>query len=131
MELTGGVPGYTELVFHQELVCTAICDGSTPTFLLTIEMPRIQLSTRLRLKCLGHSQTHQIVERYGHTDRGCVAPSLRPDMILVNCESLNIDMSSNISTFEILMKKGDSELVDLPLKVRTTDLPKQLGCSYG
>ena len=68
--------------------CGAICDGGTPTFMLT-DRTR---GPRLPLEHIVHRQTRQTAELYGLRDRGVVAAGMRADLNLIDYDALSFDV---------------------------------------
>ena len=68
--------------------CGAICDGGTPTFMLTHWSRDRQRGPRLPLEYVVHRQTRQTAELYGLTDRGLVAPGHRADLNVIDLDGL-------------------------------------------
>ena len=69
--------------------CGAICDGGTPTFMLTHWARDRRRGPTLPLEHLVHRQTRQTAELYGLYDRGLVAPGMRADLNLIDFEALS------------------------------------------
>jgi len=69
--------------------CGAICDGGTPTFMLTHWARDRTRGPRLPLEHVVHRQTRQTAELYGLSDRGLVAPGMRADLNLIDHEALS------------------------------------------
>ncbi len=72
--------------------CGAICDGGTPTFMLTHWTRDRSRGPRLPLEHVVHRQTRQTAELYGLHDRGLVAPGMRADLNLVDYDALSFEM---------------------------------------
>ncbi|MEO6126238.1 MAG: amidohydrolase family protein [Ilumatobacteraceae bacterium] len=72
--------------------CGAICDGGTPTFMLTHWARDRTRGPRLPLEYVVHRQTRQTAELYGLTDRGLVAPDLRADLALIDYDNLRFEL---------------------------------------
>jgi len=72
--------------------CGAICDGGTPTFMLTHWTRDRVRGPRLALEYVVHRQTRQTAELYGLRDRGLIAPGMRADLNLIDYENLSFDM---------------------------------------
>ncbi len=68
--------------------CGAICDGGTPTFMLTHWTRDRTRGPRLPLEYVVHRQTHQTAQLYGLGDRGLVAPGLRADLNVIHYDEL-------------------------------------------
>ena len=72
--------------------CGAICDGGTPTFMLTHWTRDRTRGPRLALEHVVHRQTRQTAQLYGLLDRGLVAPGMRADLNLIDCDALSFEM---------------------------------------
>ena len=72
--------------------CGAICDGGTPTFMLTHWTRDRRRGPKLPLEHVVHRQTQQTAELYGLHDRGVIAPGMRADLNLIDYEALSFDM---------------------------------------
>jgi len=72
--------------------CGAICDGGTPTFMLTHWTRDRTRGPRLPLEYVVHRQTQQTAALFGLGDRGVVAPGMRADLNLIDYDSLTFDM---------------------------------------
>jgi N-acyl-D-aspartate/D-glutamate deacylase len=68
--------------------CGAICDGGTPTFMLTHWTRDRTRGPRLPLELVVHRQTRQTAELYGLHDRGLLAPGHRADVNLIDLTGL-------------------------------------------
>lgn len=68
--------------------CRVICDGGTPTFMLTHWTRDRQRGPRLPLEHVVHRQTRQTAELYGLRDRGLIAPGLRADLNVIDYDRL-------------------------------------------
>lgn len=68
--------------------CRVICDGGTPTFMLTHWTRDRRRGPTLPLEQIVHRQTRQTAELYGLRDRGLVAPGLRADLNLIDYDRL-------------------------------------------
>ncbi|MGD9995312.1 MAG: amidohydrolase family protein [Ilumatobacteraceae bacterium] len=64
--------------------CGAICDGGTPTFMLTHWARDRTRGPRLPLEYVVHRQTRQTAELYGLRDRGLVAPGMKADLNIID-----------------------------------------------
>ncbi len=64
--------------------CRVICDGGTPTFMLTHWTRDRRRGPTLPLEHVIHRQTRQTAELYGLGDRGLVAPGMRADLNLID-----------------------------------------------
>jgi N-acyl-D-aspartate/D-glutamate deacylase len=72
--------------------CGAICDGGTPTFMLTHWTRDRTRGPRLPLEWVVHRQTRQTAEVFGLTDRGLIAPGMKADINLIDYDRLTFDM---------------------------------------
>lgn len=72
--------------------CGAICDGGTPTFMLTHWVRDRTRGEKLPLELVVHRQTQQTAALYGLTDRGHIAPGKRADINIIDFEKLNFTM---------------------------------------
>ena len=69
--------------------CGAICDGGTPTFMLTHWTRDRTRGPKLPLEYVVHRQTLQTAQLYGLGDRGLVAPGLRADLNVIDYDGLS------------------------------------------
>jgi N-acyl-D-amino-acid deacylase len=65
-----------------------ICDGGTPTFMLTHWTRDRTRGPKLPLEFVIHRQTRQTAELYGLGDRGLLAAGMRADINVIDYESL-------------------------------------------
>jgi N-acyl-D-aspartate/D-glutamate deacylase len=72
--------------------CGAICDGGTPTFMLTHWARDRRRGPRLSLEYVVHRQTRQTAELYGLGDRGLVAPGMRADLNVIDFDGLGFEV---------------------------------------
>jgi len=72
--------------------CGAICDGGTPTFMLTHWVRDRTRGGKLPLELVVHRQTQQTAALYGLNDRGLIAAGKRADLNIINFEKLNFTM---------------------------------------
>jgi N-acyl-D-amino-acid deacylase len=68
--------------------CGVVCDGGTPTFMLTHWTRDRTRGPRLPLEHVVRRQTRETAELYGLTDRGAVLPGLRADLNVIDYERL-------------------------------------------
>ena len=68
--------------------CRVICDGGTPTFMLTHWTRDRRRGPTLPLELIVHRQTRQTAELYGLHDRGLIAPGMRADMNIIDYDRL-------------------------------------------
>ncbi len=71
--------------------CGLICDGGTPTFMVTHWARDRQRGPRLPLEHVVHRQTRQTALLHGLADRGLVAPGYRADLNLIDFDGLGFD----------------------------------------
>lgn len=72
--------------------CGAICDGGTPTFMLTHWTRDRTRGPRLPLEYIVHRQTAQTASLYGLHDRGVIAPGKRADINVIDYDALGFDV---------------------------------------
>ena len=72
--------------------CGAICDGGTPTFMLTHWARDRTRGPKLPLELVVHRQTRQTAELYGLADRGLVAPGMRADLNVIDFDALGFEV---------------------------------------
>ncbi|MEO7572170.1 MAG: amidohydrolase family protein, partial [Acidimicrobiales bacterium] len=72
--------------------CGAICDGGTPTFMLTHWARDRRRGPTLPLEHVVHRQTRQTAELYGLRDRGLVAPGMRADLNVIDFDELSFGL---------------------------------------
>jgi len=68
--------------------CGVVCDGGTPTFMLTHWTRDRTRGPKLPLEHVVHRQTQQTAELYGLGDRGAVLPGLRADLNVIDYDHL-------------------------------------------
>jgi N-acyl-D-aspartate/D-glutamate deacylase len=68
--------------------CGVVCDGGTPTFMLTHWTRDRTRGPKLPLEHVVRRQTRETAELYGLTDRGAVLPGLRADLNVIDYEHL-------------------------------------------
>ncbi len=68
--------------------CRVICDGGTPTFMLTHWTRDRTRGPKLPLEHVIHRQTRQTAELYGLGDRGLLAPGYRADVNVIDYDAL-------------------------------------------
>ena len=69
--------------------CGAICDGGTPTFMLTHWARDRTRGPKLPLEYVVHRQTRQTALLYGLADRGLVAPGMKADLNVIDHDALD------------------------------------------
>jgi N-acyl-D-aspartate/D-glutamate deacylase len=72
--------------------CGAICDGGTPTFMLTHWARDRRRGPTIPLEHVVHRQTRQTAELYGLRDRGVVAPGMRADLNVIDFDGLSFGL---------------------------------------
>jgi N-acyl-D-aspartate/D-glutamate deacylase len=72
--------------------CGAICDGGTPTFMLTHWVRDRRRGPTLPLEHVVRRQTQQTAALYGLRDRGLVAPGMRADLNLIDFDALSFGL---------------------------------------
>jgi N-acyl-D-aspartate/D-glutamate deacylase len=72
--------------------CGAICDGGTPTFMLTHWARDRRRGPTIPLEHVVHRQTRQTAELYGLRDRGLVAPGMRADLNVIDFDGLSFGL---------------------------------------
>jgi N-acyl-D-aspartate/D-glutamate deacylase len=72
--------------------CGAICDGGTPTFMLTHWVRDRTRGEKLPVELIVHRQTQQTAALYGLNDRGLIAGGKRADINIIDFEKLNFTM---------------------------------------
>jgi N-acyl-D-aspartate/D-glutamate deacylase len=72
--------------------CGAICDGGTPTFMLTHWTRDRTRGPKLALEHVVHRQTRQTADLFGLHDRGSVAPGQRADLNVIDYDALGFGL---------------------------------------
>jgi N-acyl-D-aspartate/D-glutamate deacylase len=72
--------------------CGAICDGGTPTFMLTHWARDRRRGPTIALEHIVHRQTQQTAELYGLRDRGVLAPGMRADLNVIDFDALRFGL---------------------------------------
>ncbi|HUS61720.1 MAG TPA: amidohydrolase family protein [Acidimicrobiales bacterium] len=72
--------------------CGAICDGGTPTFMLTHWARDRRRGPTLPLEQVVHLQSRQTAELYGLHDRGLVSPGMRADLNVIDFDQLSFGL---------------------------------------
>ena len=72
--------------------CGAICDGGTPTFMLTHWARDRRRGPTIPLEYVVHRQTQQTAALYGLHDRGSVAPGQRADLNVIDFDDLSFGL---------------------------------------
>ena len=72
--------------------CGAICDGGTPTFMLTHWARDRDRGPTIPLEYIVQRQTQQTAELYGLGDRGVVAPGMRADLNVIDFDALSFGL---------------------------------------
>jgi N-acyl-D-amino-acid deacylase len=68
--------------------CRVICDGGTPTFMLTHWTRDRTRGPKMPLEYVVHRQTRQTAELYGLNDRGLIAAGMRADINVIDYDAL-------------------------------------------
>ena len=68
--------------------CRVICDGGTPTFMLTHWTRDRTRGPKMPLEYVVHRQTRQTAELYGLNDRGLIATGMRADINVIDYDAL-------------------------------------------
>jgi N-acyl-D-amino-acid deacylase len=69
--------------------CGAICDGGTPTFMLTHWARDRTRGPGLPLEYVVHRQTQQTAQLYGLNDRGLISPGMKADLNVIDHQALS------------------------------------------
>jgi len=72
--------------------CGAICDGGTPTFMLTHWARDRRRGPTIPLEHVVHRQTRQTAELFGLHDRGLIAPGMRADLNVIDFDTLSFGL---------------------------------------
>jgi N-acyl-D-amino-acid deacylase len=72
--------------------CGAICDGGTPTFMLTHWARDRRRGPTIPLELVVHRQTQQTAALYGLRDRGLLAPGQRADLNVIDFDGLSFGL---------------------------------------
>jgi N-acyl-D-aspartate/D-glutamate deacylase len=72
--------------------CGAICDGGTPTFMLTHWVRDRTRGPKLPLELVVQKQTRQTALLYGLHDRGVITPGKRADINIIDFDDLDFTM---------------------------------------
>jgi N-acyl-D-aspartate/D-glutamate deacylase len=72
--------------------CGAICDGGTPTFMLTHWARDRRRGPTIPLEHVVHRQTRQTAELYGLLDRGLVSSGMRADLNVIDIDALTFGL---------------------------------------
>lgn len=105
--------------------CGAICDGGTPTFMLTHWVRDRRRGPRLALEQVVHRQTRQTAELFGLCDRGVIAEGFRADLNLIDFDRLGFDAPS--MAFDLpaggrrLVQRGRGYVATFVAGVQTVD----------
>ncbi len=105
--------------------CRVICDGGTPTFMLTHWTRDRRRGPRLPLELVVHRQTRQTAELYGLGDRGLLAPGMRADINLIDLDRLRFGpprMAHDLpGGAPRLVQRADGYVATFVAGVRTVD----------
>ncbi len=69
----------------------SICDGSTPTFMVTFWTRDRVRGPKLALPHVVKRQTHDTARHFGLTDRGTLASGMRADINVIDYDALTVD----------------------------------------
>lgn len=69
--------------------CGAICDGATPTFMLTHWVRDRKRGRKLPLEQIVRIQTKDTAEQYALFDRGVISPGMRADINVIDFDNLS------------------------------------------
>ena len=72
-----------------------ICDGGTPTFMLTHWTRDRTRGPKMPLEYVIHRQTRQTAELYGLGDRGLLAPGMRADVNVIDYDSAHLRQAAD------------------------------------
>ena len=105
--------------------CRVICDGGTPTFMLTHWTRDRRRGPTLPLEHIVHRQTRQTAELYGLNDRGLIAPGMRADINLIDYDRLTFGpprMAYDLPAgARRLVQKADGYVATIVNGVQTVD----------
>jgi N-acyl-D-amino-acid deacylase len=105
--------------------CGVICDGGTPTFMLTHWTRDRRRGPTLPLELVVHRQTRQTAELYGLCDRGLVAPGFRADLNLIDYGALTFGPPRMVHDLpggaRRLVQKADGYAATFVAGVQTVD----------
>jgi N-acyl-D-amino-acid deacylase len=105
--------------------CGVICDGGTPTFMLTHWTRDRRRGPTLPLELVVHRQTRQTAELYGLRDRGLVVPGHRADLNLIDYEALTFGPPRMVHDLpggaRRLVQKADGYAATFVAGVQTVD----------
>jgi N-acyl-D-aspartate/D-glutamate deacylase len=68
----------------------AICDGSTPTFMLTHWTRDRTRGPKMPLEFIVKQQTSETAQQYGLFDRGVIAPGMKADINIIDYDNLTL-----------------------------------------
>jgi N-acyl-D-amino-acid deacylase len=105
--------------------CGVICDGGTPTFMLTHWTRDRRRGPTLPLELVVHRQTRQTAELYGLRDRGLVLPGHRADLNLIDYDGLTFGPPRMVHDLpggaRRLVQKADGYAATFVAGVQTVD----------
>ena len=81
--------------------CGVVCDGGTPTFMLTHWTRDRSRGPKLPLEYVVRRQTRETAELYGLGDRGALLPGLRADINVIDMDALKLELDGNLATHHI------------------------------
>jgi N-acyl-D-aspartate/D-glutamate deacylase len=70
--------------------CGAICDASTPTYMLMHWVRDRSRGARIPLEFAVRCQTYDTAKQYGLHDRGVLAPGMKADVNVIDFENLTL-----------------------------------------
>jgi len=115
--------------------CGVICDGGTPTFMLTHWTRDRTRGPKLPLEHVIHRQTRQTAELYGIGDRGIVAPGMRADLNVIDYEQLTFGPPRMVHDLPAgarrLVQKASGYIATFVDGVRTVDHDEFTGALPG
>ncbi len=105
--------------------CGVICDGGTPTFMLTHWTRDRTRGPKLPLEHVIHRQTRQTAELYGLGDRGALLPGLRADINVIDYDRLTFSPPRMVHDLPAgarrLVQKADGYEATFVAGVQTVD----------
>lgn len=115
--------------------CGVICDGGTPTFMLTHWTRDRTRGPRLPLEHVVHRQTRQTAELYGLGDRGLLAPGYRADVNVIDLDALGFGpprMAHDLPAgARRLVQRAEGYVATFVAGVRTVDHDEATGALPG
>jgi len=115
--------------------CGVICDGGTPTFMLTHWTRDRRRGPKLPLEHVVHRQTRQTAELYGLGDRGLIAPGMRADINVIDYERLTFGPPRMVHDLPAgarrLVQRADGYVATFVAGVQTVDHDQFTGALPG